>query len=73
MHCEYSFVRHSKNQACGVKVKSPSARSPGLGPELESGLETEWDYSGRQRMDGQKKKIGKAKERKEKIKGEKMK
>jgi len=29
-----------------------------------SGLETEWDYSGRKGRDGQKKKIGKANERK---------
>jgi len=28
----------------------------------------EWDYSGRKGRDGQKKKIGKAKERKEKVK-----
>jgi len=33
-------------------------------PPTTSGLETEWDYSGR-------KKIGKAKERKEKVKREK--
>jgi len=39
---------------------------------MTSGLETEWDYSGRKGRDGQKKKIGKAKERKEKVKGEKM-
>ena len=32
-----------------------------------SGLETEWDYSGRKGRNGQKKKIGKANERKEKI------
>jgi len=37
---------------------------------MTSGLETEWDYSGRNGRDGQKKKIGKAKERKEKVKGE---
>ena len=36
---------------------------------MTSGLETEWDYSGRKGRDGQKKKIGKAKERKEKVKG----
>ena len=33
------------------------------------GLETEWDYSGRKGRDGQKKKIDKANERKEKVKG----
>jgi len=33
---------------------------------MTSSLETEWDYSGRKGMDGQKKKIGKANERKEK-------
>jgi len=33
-----------------------------------SGLETEWDYSGRKGRDGQKKKIGKANERKGKVK-----
>jgi len=32
----------------------------------------EWDYSGRKGSDGQKKKIGKANERKGKVKGEKM-
>jgi len=37
-----------------------------------SGLETEWDYSGRKGKDGQKKKIGKANERKKIKKGEKM-
>ena len=37
-------------------------------PPTTSGLETEWDYSGRKGRDGQKKKIGKAKERKEKVK-----
>jgi len=31
-------------------------------------METEWDYSGRKGRDGQKKKIGKANERKEKVK-----
>jgi len=31
---------------------------------MTSGLETEWDYSGRKGRDGQKKKIGKANERK---------
>jgi len=36
---------------------------------MTSGLETEWDYSGRKRRDGQKKKIGKANERKGKVKG----
>ena len=35
-------------------------------------LETEWDYSGRKGRDGQKKKIGKANERKGKVKGEKV-
>jgi len=39
---------------------------------MTSGLESEWDYSGRKGRDGQKKKIGKAKERKKKVKGEKM-
>ena len=33
-----------------------------------SGLETEWDYSGRKGRDGQKKKIGKANKRKGKVK-----
>jgi len=34
---------------------------------MTSGLETEWDYSGRKRgRDGQKRKIGKANEKKEK-------
>jgi len=37
-------------------------------PATTTGLETEWDYSGRKGRDGQKKKIGKAKERKEKVK-----
>jgi len=32
----------------------------------------EWDYSGRKGRDGQKKKIGKANERKGKVKGGKM-
>jgi len=32
----------------------------------------EWDYSGRKGRDGQKKKIGKANEKKGKVKGEKM-
>jgi len=36
-----------------------------------SGLETERDYSGRKGRDGQKKKIGKANERKRKVKREK--
>ena len=35
---------------------------------MTSGLETEWDYSGRKGRDGQKKKIGKANESKEKVK-----
>ena len=35
---------------------------------MTSGLETEWDFSGRKGRDGQKKKIGKAKERNEKVK-----
>jgi len=39
---------------------------------MTSGLETEWDYSGRKGRDGQKKKISKATERKRKVKGEKM-
>ena len=33
-----------------------------------SGLETEWDYSGRKERDGQKKKIVKATEKKRKVK-----
>ena len=37
-------------------------------PPTTSGLETEWDYSGRKEKDGQKKKIGKANERKRKVK-----
>ena len=37
-------------------------------PPTTSSLETEWDYSGRKGRDGQKKKIGKAKERREKVK-----
>jgi len=42
-------------------------------PTTTSGLETEWDYSGRKGRDGQKKKIGKANERRRKVKnGEKM-
>ena len=36
---------------------------------MTSGLETEWNYSGRKERDGQKKKIGKANERKRKVKG----
>jgi len=35
---------------------------------MTTGLETEWDYSSRKGRDGQKKKIGKANERKEKVK-----
>jgi len=35
---------------------------------MTSGLETEWDYSGRKGRDGQKKKIGKANEMKRKVK-----
>ena len=35
---------------------------------MTSGLETEWDYSGRKGRNGQKKKIGKANERKGKVK-----
>ena len=35
---------------------------------MTSGLETEWDYSGRKGRDGQKKKISKANERKKKVK-----
>jgi len=35
---------------------------------MTSGLETEWDYSGRKGRDGQKKKISKANERKGKVK-----
>jgi len=34
---------------------------------MTSGLETELDYSGRKGRDGQKKKIGKTNERKEKV------
>jgi len=36
---------------------------------MTSGLESEWDYSGRKGRDGQKKKIGKDNERKGKVKG----
>ena len=36
---------------------------------MNSGLEMEWDYSGRKGRDGQKKKICKANERKRKVKG----
>ena len=36
---------------------------------MTSGLETEWDYSGRKGRDGQNKKISKANERKGKVKG----
>ena len=35
---------------------------------MTSGLETEWDYSGRKGRDGQKKKISKANGRKGKVK-----
>jgi len=35
------------------------------------GLETEWDYSGRKGRDGQKKKIGKANEKRKKGEGKK--
>jgi len=35
---------------------------------MTSGLEMEWDYSSRKGRDGQKKKIGKANERKRKVK-----
>ena len=35
-------------------------------PPTTSGLETEWDYSGRKGRDGQKKKIGKVNEKREK-------
>ena len=35
---------------------------------MTSGLEMKWDYSGRKGRDGQKKKIGKANERKGKVK-----
>ena len=35
---------------------------------MTSDLDTEWNYSSRKGRDGQKKKIGKAKERKEKVK-----
>jgi len=37
-------------------------------PPTTSGLQTEWDYSGRKGRDGQKKKLGKANERKGKVK-----
>jgi len=37
-------------------------------PPTTSGLETEWGYFGRKGRDGQKKKIGKANERKGKVK-----
>jgi len=36
---------------------------------MTSGMETEWDYSGRKGRDGQRKKISKANERKRKVKG----
>ena len=36
---------------------------------MTSGVEKEWEYSGRKGRDGQKKKIGKANERKRKVKG----
>ena len=39
---------------------------------MTSGLETESDYSGTKGRDGQRMKIGKANERKGKVKGEKM-
>jgi len=35
---------------------------------MTSSMETEWDYSGRNGRDGQKKKISKANERKRKVK-----
>jgi len=35
---------------------------------MTSSLDTEWDYSGRKGRDGKKKKIGKANERKRKVK-----
>jgi len=35
---------------------------------MTSGLETEWDYSGRKERDGQKKKTVKATEKREKVK-----
>jgi len=38
---------------------------------MTSGLETEWDYSGRNGRDGQKKKTGKVNERKGKVKNSK--
>jgi len=38
-------------------------------PPTTSGLETEWDYAGTKGRDGQKKKMGKANERKGKVKG----
>jgi len=38
---------------------------------MTSGLETEWDYSGRNGRDGQKKKIGKATEKRKKGKSKK--
>ena len=36
---------------------------------MTSGLETKWDYSGRKGRDGQEKNIGRANERKRKVKG----
>jgi len=40
---------------------------------MTSGLEMEWDYSGRKRRDGQKKKIGRANEKRKKGKVKKSK
>jgi len=37
-------------------------------PPTTSGLETAWDYSGTKGRDGQKKKIGKANEKRKKVK-----
>ena len=37
-------------------------------PPMTSGLDTEWDYSGRKVRDGQKKKISKANKRNKKVK-----
>ena len=51
-------VKHTK------KHKLTQVRSP----PTTSGLETEWDYSSRKRREGQKKIIGKANERKRKVK-----
>jgi len=55
-----------------LRVKWPNQQCQSTeGTHTTSGLETEWDYSGRKGRDGQKKKIGKANERKGKVKREK--